>query len=452
MITGYKVANINGEKVLILYLNYRDEFGMDFKGRHRYSNMKQKIEKFIKDNKIRFDGEKIALSVGGVILAVLLISGSSTPKEELNLTYVSDHIIPEAIVEVVPPSTTPEDVVEESVENEIESDTSTDHTDIENMTNSSNQNTSNSVTKPSTGNTNSTQNSQNQKPNVSNDSSNPGTSNSGTKEEVEKPSITEQQVTVYRSNGTVITLSLEEYLIGVVGAEMPASFPLEALKAQAVVARTYALKKIESGGKLTDTVSTQSYKDNNELKKLWGSSFDTYYQKIKTAVTATKGLSIYYQGKYIDAVYHSTSNGKTQDAAYVWGNSVPYLKSVDSSWDKEATSYLREVAKDFTNVLNLLGVDMSDDISFEILSRDYSGRVEKVRVGNQTFSGVEFRNLLGLRSADFDLSLENGNLIITTRGYGHGVGMSQYGASGMAKAGYTYQQILKHYYTGVSIY
>lgn len=434
MITGYKVENMNGEKILILYLNYRDEFGMDFKGHHKYSNMKQKIEKFIKDNKIRFDGEKIALSVGGVILAVLLISGTSTSKEELNLTYVSDHIIPEAMVEVIPPSDTAEDSIEESTENKIESDTSTDHINPENVTN------------------NSTQNHHDQNSNASNDSSNQGTSNSGTKEEVEKPSVTEQQVTVYRSNGTVITLSLEEYLIGVVGAEMPASFPMEALKAQAVVARTYALKKIESGGKLTDTVSTQSYKDNNELKKLWGSSFDTYYQKIKTAVTATKGLSIYYQGKYIDAVYHSTSNGKTQDAAYVWGNSVPYLKSVDSSWDKEATSYLREVSKDFTNVLNLLGVNINDDISFEILSRDYSGRVEKVRVGDQTFSGVEFRNLLGLRSADFDLSLENGNLIITTRGYGHGVGMSQYGASGMAKAGYTYQQILKHYYTGVSIY
>ena len=434
MITGYKVENMNGEKVLILYLNYRDEFGMDFKGHHKYSNMKQKIEKFIKDNKIRFDGEKIALSVGGVILAVLLISGTSTSKEELNLTYVSDHIIPEAMVEVIPPSDTAEDSIEESTENKIESDTSTDHINPENVTN------------------NSTQNHHDQNSNASNDSSNQGTSNSGTKEEVEKPSVTEQQVTVYHSNGTVITLSLEEYLIGVVGAEMPASFPMEALKAQAVVARTYVLKKIESGGKLTDTVSTQSYKDNNELKKLWGSSFDTYYQKIKTAVTATKGLSIYYQGKYIDAVYHSTSNGKTQDAAYVWGNSVPYLKSVDSSWDKEATSYLREVSKDFTNVLNLLGVNINDDISFEILSRDYSGRVEKVRVGDQTFSGVEFRNLLGLRSADFDLSLENGNLIITTRGYGHGVGMSQYGASGMAKAGYTYQQILKHYYTGVSIY
>ena len=434
MITGYKVENMNGEKILILYLNYRDEFGMDFKGHHKYSNMKQKIEKFIKDNKIRFDGEKIALSVGGVILAVLLISGTSTSKEELNLTYVSDHIIPEAMVEVIPPSDTAEDSIEESTENKIENDTSTDHINSESVTN------------------NSTQNHHNQNPNASNDSSNHGTSNSGTKEEVEKPSVTEQQVTVYRSNGTVITLSLEEYLIGVVGAEMPASFPMEALKAQAVVARTYALKKIESGGKLTDTVSTQSYKDNNELKKLWGSSFDTYYQKIKTAVTATKGLSIYYQGKYIDAVYHSTSNGKTQDAAYVWGNRVPYLKSVDSSWDKEATSYLREVSKDFTNVLNLLGVNINDDISFEILSRDYSGRVEKVRVGDQTFSGVEFRNLLGLRSADFDLSLENGNLIITTRGYGHGVGMSQYGASGMAKAGYTYQQILKHYYTGVSIY
>ena len=236
MITGYKVENMNGEKILILYLNYRDEFGMDFKGHHKYSNMKQKIEKFIKDNKIRFDGEKIALSVGGVILAVLLISGTSTSKEELNLTYVSDHIIPEAMVEVIPPSDTAEDSIEESTENKIENDTSTDHINSESVTN------------------NSTQNHHNQNPNASNDSSNHGTSNSGTKEEVEKPSVTEQQVTVYRSNGTVITLSLEEYLIGVVGAEMPASFPMEALKAQAVVARTYALKKIESGGKLTEGI------------------------------------------------------------------------------------------------------------------------------------------------------------------------------------------------------
>ena len=272
------------------------------------------------------------------------------------------------------------------------------------------------------------------------------------KEEVETPVVNKQQVTVYRSNGSVITLSLEDYLIGVVGAEMPASFSIEALKAQAIISRTYALNKIESGGKLTDDVSTQSYKDNNQLKTLWGSSYYTYYQKIKSAVEATKGLAIYYHGDLIDAVYHSTSNGMTQDAVYVWGNSVPYLKSVDSYWDKEASSYLREVSNDFLNVLNILGIEADINTSFEILSRDTSGRVLEVRVGDKTFSGIEFRSLLGLRSADFELALDGSNLVITTRGYGHGVGLSQYGANGMAKDGYTYQQILKHYYTGVSIH
>lgn len=247
-------------------------------------------------------------------------------------------------------------------------------------------------------------------------------------------------------------MDLEEYLIGVVGAEMPASFQMEALKAQAVVARTYALKLLASGKKLTDTVSTQVYKDNNELKKLWGNSYSTYYQKIKEAVTSTKGVSVYYQGNYINALYHSTSNGKTEDASMVWGNSVPYLKSVDSKWDVQASSYLREIKEDFTNVLNLLGISNDTNIQFEIISRDESGRVEKIKVGDKIFDGVTFRNLLKLRSTDFSIMVINNQVSITTKGYGHGVGLSQYGANGMAQEGYTYKEILKHYYTGVEVY
>ena len=261
-----------------------------------------------------------------------------------------------------------------------------------------------------------------------------------------------KQVTIYRSNGNVVSMDLEEYLIGVVGAEMPASFQMEALKAQAVVARTYALKLLASGKKLTDTVSTQVYKDNNALKKLWGNSYSTYYQKIKGAVTSTKGVSVYYQGNYINALYHSTSNGKTEDASMVWGNSVPYLKSVDSKWDIQASSYLREIKEDFTNVLNLLGISSDTNIQFEVISRDESGRVEKIKVGDKIFDGVTFRNLLKLRSTDFSITVINNQVSITTKGYGHGVGLSQYGANGMAQEGYTYKEILKHYYTGVEVY
>ena len=210
-------------------------------------------------------------------------------------------------------------------------------------------------------------------------------------------------------------------------------------------------KRLKNNMKLTDSVSTQCYKDNDQLKTMWKTSYDVYYKKIKNAVETTKNQAIYYQEDYIDAVYHSTSNGKTEDAMYVWGNSSPYLKSVDSSWDKDSTSYLKEVKKDLSTVLDILGIDINDT-SFELLSRDNSGRVEKIRFGSREFTGVEFRNLLGLRSADFDLKEVDNTLVITTRGYGHGVGLSQYGASGMAKAGYNYIEILKHYSTGVSIY
>ena len=260
-----------------------------------------------------------------------------------------------------------------------------------------------------------------------------------------------QMVTVYRSNGTVLEIELEEYIVGVVAAEMPASFSGEALKAQAVVARTYALKKMANNQKLTDSVLTQAYIDINQMKTKWGSEFSKYYNKIKNAVTATTGEYITYQGNYINAVYHSTSNGYTEDATNVWNESYPYLKSVESSWDKKVNSYERVITKDYQNLLDITGLQTDDAVDIKILSRNASGRVEQVSVGDKIYTGVEFRNLLGLRSTDFDIEDKDGKVQITTRGYGHGVGMSQYGANEMSKLGYNYKQIINHYYSGVQI-
>lgn len=417
LITSYMIQTQNDEEILILYLDYSTEFGIDLKNFHIHNNMKKIIINFITKNQIKFNGEKVFLSVGGILLAVMLLTENTSTYDEAKLTYVNQNIIPNLEISTLVDNT------RNSLEiNSIKVDSKKQET-----------NSNNKIEKKET-------------------------TVSEPKQSSKEKSISKQeytsskQVTIYRSNGNVVSMDLEEYLIGVVGAEMPASFQMEALKAQTVVARTYALKLLASGKKLTDTVSTQVYKDNNELKKLWGNSYSTYYQKIKEAVTSTKGVSVYYQGNYINALYHSTSNGKTEDASMVWGNSVPYLKSVDSKWDIQASSYLRKIKEDFMNVLNLLGVSNDTNIQFEIISRDESGRVEKIKVGDKIFDGVTFRNLLKLRSTDFSIMVINNQVSITTKGYGHGVGLSQYGANGMAQEGYTYKEILKHYYTGVEVY
>ena len=231
---------------------------------------------------------------------------------------------------------------------------------------------------------------------------------------------------------------------------MPASFNIEALKAQAVVARTYALKTIKNNKILTDTVSTQVYKDNNELKKLWGLDFEKYYNKIKNAVENTKGLVITYNNQLIDAVYHSTSNGMTEEASYVWNYSIPYLKSVSSEYDKNASSYKRTISFTYDKISKIIDTNIDKNTEF-ILERNNSNRVTNVKINNITISGTTFRNLLSLRSTDFIINTNENDITITTYGYGHGVGMSQYGANGMANNGFNYKDILSHYYTNVTI-
>ena len=259
--------------------------------------------------------------------------------------------------------------------------------------------------------------------------------------------IVEKEVTVYRKDNT-ITLPINKYLIGVVGCEVDAEYEMEALKTQAIVARTYALKKISDGNKLTDDTTTQCYKDDDELRDKWGSNYDKYYKKIEKAVNDTENLAIYYDNKLIDAVYHSISNGYTEDAKEVWGSDIEYLVSVDSSWDKEDRNYMDVVSIDIDEFLISLGVTTPN---YNILSKDKTGRVEKIKVGDKVFSGIDFRKILGLKSTDFKIDVDPNKVTITTYGYGHGVGLSQDGANYMAKKGYTFDEIVKYYYKGVNI-
>ena len=452
VITGYEVKKDKSGEVLVLHINYDEEFSSEFFRGKRKKSTKEWVTEYIKDEKIKWDGNKIVLMVGGVALGSLLLLGNPKQPSDPHYAYVNDMIIPLTEEKMDLDDSEKEDQVEEVINEEENESANLDEVTIQTTTDQTNnkpEGNKNTTSGSNTANNSSHSQSGNQGSNQNNN----GNSNSSptTPEPVTPPAVQEQQVTIHRSNGSVITLSMTDYLIGVVGAEMPASFPLEALKAQAVVARTYALKRISNSQKLTDTVSTQAYKDNNQLRKEWQGNFDTYYNKIKLAVTSTNNMTIKYKGAYIDAVYHSTSNGRTEDAAHVWGNSVPYLKSVESSWDRNASSYLRTEEKELSVLLTLLGIDLSDESSIEIISRNNSGRVSSVKIGNKNYSGVELRNLLGLRSADFDLEVQNNKVIITTRGYGHGVGMSQYGAKGMAENGYNYQQILRHYYQGISL-
>lgn len=434
MINHYEIKKINNEEVLFVYLNISEEFSLDFKRNHKYKGIKKPIKQIIDSENLW--GKKIILVVGGIIIGSLLFFGN--PADDNNIddyVFVDSNIVSYTDMENLNINNKDEDNVKEEV-NHIEENESIKEEIIEPEKESTiNQNINNDSINENTTvniNTNTTQN--------NNQSQNPPN-------EIIIPEKEVIKVTVHRSNGSIITLSINDYLIGVIGAEMPASFSIEALKAQAILARTYAMKKIEKNEKLTDTVSTQSYKDNDQLKSLWNNEYSKYYSKIKQAVEETDGITLKYNGEYIEAVYHSTSNGKTEDSKNVWKNSFPYLISVDSSWDLNTTPYLRTVNKDLNSVLTTLGVNY-ENINFEIISRNASGRVENIKVGDHIFTGIEFRNLLGLRSADFDVSIVGNEVVITTRGYGHGVGMSQYGANKMAEAGNNYSQILNHYYPG----
>lgn len=247
-------------------------------------------------------------------------------------------------------------------------------------------------------------------------------------------------------------INLEEYVIGVIAGEMPASFDEEALKAQAIAARSYAINKINTSTTsydvLTD-ITNQVYITIEQMQEKWGNDFNYYYEKIKNAVDATKGLVMTYDGEVISAYYFSMSNGYTEDVAAVFGGEKDYLVSVESSWDKNVKNFtvLTTISKkEFCTKLNI----ECNNIVINKIKRSDTNHVETILINNKEFKGTEIRSLLGLRSTDFTIEIDN-DIKITTNGYGHGVGMSQYGANEMAKLGYTYDEILKYYYKNIEI-
>ena len=249
-----------------------------------------------------------------------------------------------------------------------------------------------------------------------------------------------------------INMDLEDYVVGVVACEMPASFDIEALKAMAVASRTFALYKINTNKnyKLSTTTKDQCYISVDQMKKNWGSSFDKNYEKIKEAVNDTKNQFMTYKDKVIISFYFSISNGYTENCENVFRQKLDYLKSVDSSWDSEYDYKEKTVSFTEKDFLKKLGIN-ADKVDSIKVNKSSTGRASSVIVNGKTFKGTNFRTLLGLRSTDVEITRKDNKVYIDTKGYGHGVGMSQYGANAMAKKGYSYDEILKYYYTGVKI-
>ncbi|QHE63415.1 stage II sporulation protein D [Rossellomorea vietnamensis] len=268
------------------------------------------------------------------------------------------------------------------------------------------------------------------------------------------------EVAVYRSSQDLIEkLPLEQYVVGVVAGEMPADFEKEALKAQALAARTYMVNQLMSddpsvpkGADVTDTVSHQVYKNQKELATLWGSDYDWKIKKISEAVLETKGKVLTYDDKPITAAFFSTSNGYTENSEAYWTDDIPYLRSVESPWDKASPKFEDQKIIPINEFKQKLGVTLPKDGSVgTITSRTEGKRVAKVEINGKEFTGREIRDKLGLRSSDFTWYLKDDHIVIATKGFGHGVGMSQYGANGMAKEGKNYKDIVTHYYKDVKI-
>jgi len=269
----------------------------------------------------------------------------------------------------------------------------------------------------------------------------------------------------------MVRIPLEEYIKGVVAGEMPALFHEEALKAQAVASRTYAIKRMKvfggSGCELhkeadvcTDPTHCQAWLSEDELKEKWGIlNYQSNWDKISKAVEDTKGLILVYENALIDPVFHSTSGGKTENSEDVWGKKIPYLRSVASPYEESSPKFMTRVTvsvSDFVSKLKKQKPNFKINTrsilkEIKVLELSEGGRIKRIKIGNTEWTGSEIKEIFGLNSTNFKFDVKGKYIEITVIGNGHGVGMSQYGADGMAKNGYTYDQILKHYYQGVEI-
>ena len=293
--------------------------------------------------------------------------------------------------------------------------------------------------------------------------------NSAEKEELHSENqqnfSTEEKISVYiEEQDKVQIMNFRDYITGVVAAEMPAVFHEEALSALACAAATLARLKMAGGENdalegaviSSDPKKHQAYISVDEMKALWGNDFEKYYNTITSAVDRAIAYSITYEDELIFPAYHAMSSGVTEEAVNVWNDSIPYLVSVESKGDTLSPKYESVTTLSFDEFREIFEENESsfqEDITTWISDEQYSaaGTLLKVTIGEKVFSGEELREILSLRSSAITLSMTKDGVSLTTRGYGHGVGLSQYGADYLAKQGFSWQEIIKHYYTGVEI-
>jgi len=294
----------------------------------------------------------------------------------------------------------------------------------------------------------------------------PRSASAGSTSKEEEDPLQNIVVSIYLSKEQrVETVPLETYVQGVIAAEMPIDFELEALKAQAIAARTYIIRRLSlndrSGmdgqkGDVTDTVTHQAYLSQDKLKSRWkGKQRKDNLAKLKQASEETKGLVILFDGEPIQAAFFSTSNGFTENSEDYWQQELPYLRSVTSPWDEELSPRYEEQQKlslkQFYEKLDLSGKSAKGKPSIKVLERTEGNRIKSIEINGAVFTGRDIRERLSLASSQFTWKIKQSEITITTYGYGHGVGMSQWGANGMAKEGALAADILEHYYSGVGV-
>lgn len=260
------------------------------------------------------------------------------------------------------------------------------------------------------------------------------------------PKSSQDYIVEVQTKKKTLQVPLDDYLVGVIAGEMPVSFEIEALKAQAVASRTFVLSR---NLKVDNTTNSQVYLTDEQMKKNWGKSYVKNKNKIQKAVQDTHNQVLTYKGDYISALFFSSSNGKTENCGDYFAGDKAYLKAVNSEWDiKEDPKFIRKKTLTKKQLANIFGID---SVKMEIMSYTHSGYVQKVIVNNKEYSGREIREKLGLASSCFQIELTSKGYEFTTKGSGHGVGMSQYGAQGMAKENKNYKDILNHYYQNVDL-
>ena len=401
--------------ILYIDINFDFEFSI-FKNKKKGSFIDE-LKKYIKSNKLNNSFNKIVITCSGIVIGSIILLKNTNEITLDNIKYVPSF----------------KDTTTFTYKNEVDNfeDTTIENKNVTNVTKN--------IVKSDDS--------------IKTNQENQSESNYSSSNSIEtNPSVSKKEyISIKRANGQVISIEFRDYIIGVIAAEMPASFNREAIKAQSVLARTYALKAKKYGKTLTDTVSTQAYIDTDQMKQKWGKDFETYYNKIAACVDETSKEYLSYDNDYIEALYHSTNNGKTESSLDVFGNYYPYLISVTSELDKQASSYLRTTTIPIQTINEKLNININKDSNIQVLSYTDGGNIKEISIDEKIFNGRKFRETLGLRSADFDITVNDNDVSITTRGYGHGVGMSQYGANLMANNNYSYKDILSHYYPGTQL-